>query len=521
MRQEVDCNVGAYPKIQLSLARCPTSCEPSPASAIPHFQPHISAVVMSALVFTPVVVPKAVPRTRRVQRLSRKSAVRTVHATARSQDFQGDDDDDATAKHPDTSRRNVLLGTAGLAIATTPSLILPQNANASPASSRVTLAELGQSRGDGMGSKVAKTSSSQKKSSYVEWSGSEQNTLVGNGSLSLSPMGVGTWSWGNQFVWGYDESIDPELEKVFDRAVDAGINIFDTADSYGTGNGLDGRSEVLLGQFLKKYPVKSELKGSFEQKAQKQSSVNIASKFAPYPWRITPKSVVQAAKESCERLGKDSIELGQLHWSTGNYQPVQEQALWAGIADAYDEGVIKAVGLSNYGPRQLKAVSKYMNKRNVPIATLQVQYHLLSRFPEQNGTRETCDELGIRLIAYSPLGLGLLTGKYSVDNPPPGLRGFAYKDVLPALPELLDVIRVIGSEHRDKKTGLPKSNAQVALNWCLCKDTLPIPGAKNLGQLEDNLGALGWRLTEGEVAALDKAAAVAGKSTSQNIFQTA
>ena len=108
-----------------------------------------------------------------------------------------------------------------------------------------------------------------------------------------------------------------------------------------------------------------------------------------------------------------------------------------------------------------------------------------------------------------------------MDNPPPGLRGFAYKDVLPALPELLDVIRVIGSEHRDKKTGLPKSNAQVALNWCLCKDTLPIPGAKNLGQLEDNLGALGWRLTEGEVAALDKAAAVAGKSTSQNIFQTA
>jgi hypothetical protein len=144
--------------------------------------------------FMSVAVPKAVPRTRRVQHVSRKSAVRTVHATARSQDFQGDDDD-ATAKHPDTSRRNVLLGTAGLAIATTPSLILPQNANASPASSRVTLAELGQSRGDGMGSKVAKTSSSQKKSSYVEWSGSEQNTLVGNGFLSLSPMGVGTWSW--------------------------------------------------------------------------------------------------------------------------------------------------------------------------------------------------------------------------------------------------------------------------------------------------------------------------------------
>jgi pyridoxine 4-dehydrogenase len=150
------------------------------------------------------------------------------------------------------------------------------------------------------------------------------------------------------------------------------------------------------------------------------------------------------------RPGKESIELGQLHWSTGNYQPLQERALWAGIADAYDQGVIKvraslisvlglasnrsfstnrivpiqtrtlnpsltctsaphlqqAVGLSNYGPKQLRRVHNYMSARGVPIASLQVQYHLLSRFPETNGTRETCDELGIRLIAYSPLALG-------------------------------------------------------------------------------------------------------------------
>ena len=232
------------------------------------------------------------------------------------------------------------------------------------------------------------------------------------------------------------------------------------------------------------------------------------------------KRQVNAARESCARLGKDQIELGQLHWSTGNYQPLQERALWCGIADAYDQGVIKAVGLSNYGPKQLRRVAKYMTSRNVPIATLQVQYHLLSRFPELNGTRETCDELGIRMIAYSPLGLGLLTGKYSVANPPPGLRGFAYKDVLPALPGLLETMRAIGEEQRDETTGAAKTPAQVALNWCLCKDTTPIPGAKTLAQLDENLGALGWRLSEGEVRALDEAAAKAGASTSQNIFQT-
>ena len=486
---------------------------------------------MAALAFTSAVAPAALGRARRGARAGAARRAATVRAGA---GVSPDVDDDSTRSRRDdpdasTSRRGLLLGAGGLAVATAPGLILPGGASASPASSRVTLAALNQKQSVENGS-AASTSTgsaaSSQKSRYVPWSGSERNTVVGDGALSLSPMGVGTWSWGNQFVWGYDESNDPVLERVFDRAVDAGINLFDTADSYGTGNGLDGRSEVLLGEFLKRYPEKSEAfsssssSGDRQRALRLQSEVNIASKFAPYPWRVTPGSITRAAKESAERLGVDQIQLGQLHWSTGNYQPVQERALWAGIADAYDQGIIKAVGLSNYGPKQLRRVAAYMKSRDVPIATLQVQYHLLSRFPETNGTRETCDELGIRLIAYSPLGLGLLTGKYSTENPPPGLRGFAYKEVLPALPELLATMREIGDARRDEKSGVPKTPAQIAINWCLCKDTTPIPGAKTLSQLDENLGALGWRLTEGEVAALDDAAARAGKSTSQNIFQT-
>jgi len=485
---------------------------------------------MAALAFTSAVAPAALGRARRGARAGAARRAATVRAGA---GVSPDVDEDSTRSRRDdpdasTSRRGLLLGAGGLAVATAPGLILPGGASASPASSRVTLAALNQKRSVENGSAASTGSAaSSQKSRYVPWSGSERNTVVGDGALSLSPMGVGTWSWGNQFVWGYDESNDPVLERVFDRAVDAGINLFDTADSYGTGNGLDGRSEVLLGEFLKRYPEKSEAfssssssSGGRQRALKLQSEVNIASKFAPYPWRVTPGSITRAAKESAERLGVDQIQLGQLHWSTGNYQPVQERAMWAGIADAYDQGIIKAVGLSNYGPKQLRRVAAYMKSRDVPIATLQVQYHLLSRFPESNGTRETCDELGIRLIAYSPLGLGLLTGKYSTENPPPGLRGFAYKEVLPALPELLATMREIGDARRDEKSGVPKTPAQIAINWCLCKDTTPIPGAKTLSQLDENLGALGWRLTEGEVAALDDAAARAGKSTSQNIFQT-
>ena len=489
---------------------------------------------MTALALTSAFAPATLGHARRHARAGAARRASVVRAGAGVRSDVGDVDDDATVTFGDdpetatSSRRGLLLGAGGLAVATTPGLILPGGASASPASSRVTLAALDQNRSVAPASAETNRGGAAVSAAnrYVPWSGAERNAVVGDGALSLSPMGVGTWSWGNQFVWGYDYANDPVLETVFDRAVDAGINLFDTADSYGTGNGLDGRSEVLLGEFLARYPDRKNASSSVpmretaETRNARASGVNIASKFAPYPWRVTPGSVVNAARESCARLGKDQIELGQLHWSTGNYQPLQERALWCGIADAYDQGVIKAVGLSNYGPKQLRRVAKYMASRNVPIATLQVQYHLLSRFPELNGTRETCDELGIRMIAYSPLGLGLLTGKYSVANPPPGLRGFAYKDVLPALPGLLETMRAIGEEQRDETTGAAKTPAQVALNWCLCKDTTPIPGAKTLAQLDENLGALGWRLSEGEVRALDEAAAKAGASTSQNIFQT-
>jgi pyridoxine 4-dehydrogenase len=315
----------------------------------------------------------------------------------------------------------------------------------------------------------------------------------------IGTLGLGCWAWGNKLVFQYDESMDDELQRVFNRAVDGGIKLFDSADSYGK----DGRSETLLGEFLRECP------------SAKKDGVILATKLAPYPWRVTSKSFVDAAKSSAKRLGREQIDLGQLHWSTGNYQPLQEGALWAGIADAYDEGVIGAVGLSNYGPKQLRKIHKYMTARGVPISTLQVQYSLLSRFPELNGTKETCDELGIKLIAYSPLALGLLTGKYSVSNPPPGLRGNAYKGVLPGLPTLLETMREVGDAHGGK------TPAQVAINWCICKDTVPIPGAKNVRQLEDNLGATSFRLTEGEIDALDRAAEKVGVSVSQNIFQTA
>ncbi|MCS7010307.1 MAG: aldo/keto reductase, partial [Anaerolineales bacterium] len=140
-----------------------------------------------------------------------------------------------------------------------------------------------------------------------------------------------------------------------------------------------------------------------------------------------------------------------------------------------------------------------LTKYNIPLASNQVEYHLLNRSIEKNGLLTRCKELGVRVIAYSPLAKGLLTGKYSPENPPPALRGGTSREDLLRLQELINLMREIGQNHGGK------TPAQVALNWILCKGALPIPGAKNEIQAAQNAGALGWRLTEEEVQTLDMA----------------
>eukprot|EP00197_Chlamydomonas_leiostraca_P015833 CAMPEP_0202882450 /NCGR_PEP_ID=MMETSP1391-20130828/38004_1 /ASSEMBLY_ACC=CAM_ASM_000867 /TAXON_ID=1034604 /ORGANISM="Chlamydomonas leiostraca, Strain SAG 11-49" /LENGTH=328 /DNA_ID=CAMNT_0049565305 /DNA_START=156 /DNA_END=1142 /DNA_ORIENTATION=- len=320
--------------------------------------------------------------------------------------------------------------------------------------------------------------------------------------VEISPMGLGTWSWGNQFLWGYEESMDPELQQVYNLVVSSGINFFDTADSYGTGK-LDGKSEQLLGKFAGEYPGSERVR----------SNLHVATKFAAYPWRVLPGSIVSAARASARRLGVDAISLGQLHWSAANYAPLQELGMRAGLAQCYEQGVVRAVGVSNYGPRQLKDIHRDLAKRGVPLATAQIQFSLLSRGRDQLLAKEVCDELGVTLISYSPLALGLLSGKYGEGNLPSGPRGGLFKSLLPEVAPLLQVLDAIATERR-------KTMSQVAINWCMCKGTVPIPGAKDLAQAKENLGALGWRLSAGEVAELDAVASGLKKGMIQNIFQT-
>lgn len=313
-------------------------------------------------------------------------------------------------------------------------------------------------------------------------------------------MGCGTWAWGNRLLWDYQVEMDDALKAVFDFCVSQGITLFDTGDSYGTGK-LSGQSEKLLGQFNAAY------EGDYKEQ------ICLATKLAPYPWRLTQGSMVSAGRSSAQRLGQ--LDLVQMHWTTANYFPWQEGPLLDGLAELCDLGIAKGVGLSNYGPKRLRWAHKRLVALGIKVQTLQVQYSLLSTYPvDELNLKVVCDELDIRLIAYSPLALGLLTGKYTDKSDlPGGLRKLALGQILPGVTPLLSCLKAVAE-------GRNKTMAQVALNWCICKGTIPIPGAKNLQQAKQNAGALGWSLNEGEIAELEAAAAACDKKMVQNIFQS-
>jgi aryl-alcohol dehydrogenase-like predicted oxidoreductase len=293
--------------------------------------------------------------------------------------------------------------------------------------------------------------------------------------LHAIEMGLGAWQWGDRVVWQYGHGYGADdVQRAFDVSINEGIRFVDTAELYG-----NGFSERLLGRFLK----------------ATDQPVLIATKFFPLPWRFMKGAVPRALKGSLARLGTESVDLYQVHWPSIS---MSTDTLMDGMAECVKSGMTRTVGVSNFGQSRMLAAYSALARHNIPLASNQVHYSLLSRAVEKNGTLARCKELGIRLIAYSPLEKGLLSGKYSAATPPPGSRAGNYANMLPKIQPLIKLMTGIGQDHGGK------SNVQVALNWVICKGALPIPGAKNAEQAQQNAGALGWKLTNEEVAKLDE-----------------
>ena len=293
--------------------------------------------------------------------------------------------------------------------------------------------------------------------------------------LHAIEMGLGAWQWGDRLVWqyGHDYGVD-DVKGAFETSVNEGIRFVDTAEVYGNGN-----SERFLGKFIQ---------GT-------DQPILIATKFFPYPWRFSKGAVPRALKGSLARIGVETVDLYQVHWPG---VVIGMEPLMEGMAECVKSGMARTVGVSNYNQTGMLAAYSTLARQDIPLASNQVHYSLLNRKPEKDGTLARCKELGIRLIAYSPIEKGLLSGKYSAENPPAGTRRGTYMTLLGKIAPLIKAMTGIGQDHGGK------SNVQVALNWVICKGALPIPGAKSAQQAHQNAGALGWKLTDAEVATLDQ-----------------
>jgi aryl-alcohol dehydrogenase-like predicted oxidoreductase len=301
-------------------------------------------------------------------------------------------------------------------------------------------------------------------------------------------LGIGTWAWGDRLVWGYGNQYSTkDIEETFHAAVENRLRFFDTAEVYG-----QGKSEKFIGQLL---PTVTE-------------KIMVATKIMPYPWRLSKDALRKTLTASLKRLGLKKVDLYQIHWPM---PPVSVESWMRQMSEVYEEGLISAVGVSNYNLELTKRSVDALQKKGIPLASNQVEYHLLERRIEKDGLVDFCNANGIRVIAYSPLAMGILSGKYTPDNPPKGTRSAHYnRALLEDIQPLIKLMKSIGMDHEGKTA------SQVALNWVICKKALAIPGAKNINQVEQNAGAIGWRLTEDEVRKLDESSDVISKIISRN-----
>lgn len=304
-------------------------------------------------------------------------------------------------------------------------------------------------------------------------------TKISVSNITLPTLGIGTWAWGDNLFWGYGSNYgEAEVKNAFTAAIANGVTFFDTAEVYGLGT-----SERLIGQFLK----------------QTNQPVQIATKYFPLPWRFNRQAVADALTASLKRLEVEQIALYQVHTPFDFF--MSQSTLMSALAEEVKKGRILTVGVSNYSATQMQQAHDLLAKYDVPLAVNQVRYSLLTRQIEKNGILELARELGVTILAYSPLAQGLLTGKYTPDNRS-GITGARKIDPkfsaqgLSKIEPLITKLSELGEKYQ-------KTTVQVALNWLIAQgNVIPIPGAKNEEQARENAGAIGWQLSAEDLGQL-------------------
>ena len=307
---------------------------------------------------------------------------------------------------------------------------------------------------------------------------------LGRTDIQISPIGLGLMEFsGGKGLFGlaFPELSRNEKNAIIKAALDGGINWFDTAEMYGL-----GESERSLSQGLNDLGIAD-------------SQVVIATKWLPL--LRTAGTIYHNIEYRQRALAGYTIDLFMVHQPWGLSPPEAEMDAMANLVKA---GRIRSVGVSNFDAERMVRAYEALQRHNLPLAVNQMHYSLLQREIESNGVLDTARALGVTIIAYTPLGSGLLTGKYHKDpelleQKPFPQRMMLRRDLERTRP-LIEALDEIAAAHN-------ATIAQVALNWVVNfhgETIVTIPGATKVEQARDNAGALNFKLTENEMARLDE-----------------
>jgi aryl-alcohol dehydrogenase-like predicted oxidoreductase len=319
--------------------------------------------------------------------------------------------------------------------------------------------------------------------------------LLGRSGLRVSPMALGTMTFGTDWGWGADRE---EAHRIFDAYVDRGGNFIDSANNY-----TNGSAEEFVGEFA----------------ADKRERLTIATKYSATTRPEDPnsggnhrKSMVRSVEGSLARLQTDYIDLLYLHIWDGT-TPVDE--VLRAMDDLVRAGKVLYVGICNTLAWQVSRMQAIADLRGwSPLVALQIEYNLIERTGEQDQI-PMASEMGLGVTLWSPLGKGVLTGKYTSRDLDHGGDSAGVEGTRKAAGamngHLTERSLAIAEVVKTVATELGRTPAQVALAWTLLNDsvTAPIIGVRTLSQLEDNLGALEVELPDDACARLEQASSVA------------
>lgn len=296
-------------------------------------------------------------------------------------------------------------------------------------------------------------------------------------STTIPKIALGAWSWGagaagGDQVFG-NHLFEEELKPVFEKAMECGLNLWDTAAVYG-----EGTSERILGNFVKDV---------------RRNSVILSTKFTPQIAGSSPDAMQEMIDGSKERLHTDVIDVYWIH------NPMDIEKWTPDLIPLAKSGQIKTIGVSNHNLMEIKRANEILVAEGLKISAVQNHYSLLHRSSERAGILDYCKENGITFYSYMVLEQGALTGRYSEENPfPEGSgRAEAYNPHLKELTALIDELKIIG-------TRFDASPAQVATAWAIAKGTLPIIGVTKVRQVEEAAKAMRIELTVDEISRLER-----------------